>query len=64
MINYVEILYNDKEEAYFYYQKSWEQLFKKPIKLGLMHTRQILETIPTEETLYNFMLIVNYENTI
>lgn len=62
MIDYVEILNNNKKEALYYYQNNWEQLRIKAIKKGLIDTYQILETIPTKETPFSFILITTYMN--
>lgn len=60
MIDYVEVLNNSKKETLYYYQNNWEQLRIKAIEKKLIDTYQILETIPTKETPFSFILITTY----
>ncbi|MCF7561293.1 hypothetical protein L3X39_11660 [Sabulilitoribacter multivorans] len=62
MIDYVEVLNGNKEEALFYYQNNWEQLRKKAIAKGYIDSHQLLETVPTAETPFTFILITTYKN--
>ena len=64
MIDYVQVLNNNKAEALFYYQNNWEQLRIKAIEKGYIDSYQLLETQPTEETPYSFMLITTYKSKL
>ncbi|MFV9550267.1 hypothetical protein [Algibacter sp. PT7-4] len=62
MIDYVEVLNNNKTEALFYYQNNWEQLRIKAIKQGYIESYNLLETKSTPKTPYSFILITTYKN--
>lgn len=62
MIDYVEILNNNKEEALYYYKNNWEMLRIKAIEKGFIDTYQILQTVPTKKTPFSFILITTYTN--
>ncbi len=62
MIDYVQVLNENKAEALFYYQNNWQQLRIKAIEKNYIESYQLLETIPTAETPYTFMLITTYKN--
>ncbi|WOD42519.1 hypothetical protein [Hwangdonia lutea] len=62
MIDYVQVLNKNKAEALFYYQNNWEQLRIQAIEKGYIVSYQLLETKPTPETPYTFMLITTYKN--
>lgn len=64
MIDYVQVLNNNKAEALFYYQNNWEQLRIKAIEEGYIDSYQLLETQPTKETPYSFMLITTYKSKL
>jgi hypothetical protein len=64
MIDYVEVLNNNKSEALYYYQNNWEQLRIKAIEKGYIKSYLLLETKPTEKTPYHFMLITTYKNNL
>lgn len=64
MIDYVQILNNNKAETLFYYQNNWQQLRIKALEKGYIESYQLLETIPTTETPYAFMLITTYKNKV
>ncbi len=52
MIDYVQVLNENKAEALFYYQNNWQQLRIKAIEKNYIESYQLLETIPTAETPY------------
>ncbi len=62
MIDYLEVLNNNKEEAFFYYQNNWEQLRLKAIEKRFIDTYQILEIIPTSKAPFSFILMTTYTN--
>lgn len=62
MIDYVQVLNENKAEALFYYQNNWQQLRIKALKKGYIESYQLLETKPTTGTPYTFMLITTYKN--
>lgn len=64
MIDYVQVLNNNKAEALFYYQNNWEQLRIKAIEKGYIDSYQLLETQPTKEAPYSFMLITTYKSKL
>lgn len=64
MIDYVQVLNNNKAEALFYYQNNWEQLRIKAIEKGYIDSYQLLETQPTAETPYSFILITTYKSKL
>ena len=64
MIDYVEVLNNNKAEALFYYQNNWEQLRIKAIEKDYIENYQLLETQPTENTAYSFILITTYKSKL
>ena len=64
MIDYVQVLNNNKAEALFYYQNNWEQLRIKAVEKGYIDSYQLLETQPTAETPYSFMLITTYKSKL
>ncbi|WP_298338512.1 hypothetical protein [uncultured Algibacter sp.] len=64
MIDYVEVLNNNKAEALFYYQNNWEQLRIKAVEKGYIDSYQLLETQPTKEAPYSFMLITTYKSKL
>lgn len=64
MIDYVQVLNNNKAEALFYYQNNWERLRIKAIEKGYIDSYQLLETQPTAETPYSFMLITTYKSKL
>lgn len=62
MIDYVQILNQNKAETLFYYQNNWQQLRIKALEKDYIESYQLLETIPTVKTPYTFMLITTYKN--
>lgn len=62
MIDYVQVLNNNKSEALFYYQNNWQQLRIKAIEKGYIESYKLLETTPTQETPYTFILLTTYKN--
>ncbi len=62
MIDYVQVLNKNKAEALFYYQNNWQQLRIKAIEKNYIESYQLLETTPTVETPYTFMLVTTYKN--
>lgn len=62
MIDYVQILNQNKAETLFYYQNNWQQLRIKALEKDYIESYQLLETIPTVKTPYTFILITTYKN--
>lgn len=62
MIDYVQVLNGNKTEALYYYQNNWEQLRKKAKKKNLIESYQLLETKPTADMPYTFILITTFKN--
>lgn len=61
-IDFVQILNNNKKEVLYYYQNNWENLRKKAVKKDYILSYQLLETIPTNEAPFTFILITTYKN--
>lgn len=61
-IDFVQVLNNNKEEAIFYYQNNWKVLRKMAVKRNYIHSFQFLETKPTKEAPFSFILITTYKN--
>lgn len=62
MIDYVQVLNGNKTEALYYYQNNWEQLRKKAKKKNFIESYRLLETKPTEDMPYTFILITTFKN--
>ena len=61
-IDFVEILDNNTEEALFYYKNNWQQLRKKAVEGGYIHSYQMLQTEHTPDAPYHLILITTYAN--
>jgi len=61
-IDFIEVLNDNYDETLFYYQNNWQQLRIKALEKGYINNYQLLETIPTEESPYSFILITTYTN--
>ncbi len=61
-IGFVQILNNNKKEAVYYYKNNWEVLRKMAVKKSYIHSYVLLETIPTKEAPFSFMLVTTYKN--
>jgi len=61
-IDVVQILNNNKKEAIYYYKNNWEILRKMALKKDYIHTYKLLETTPTTDAPYNFILMTTYKN--
>ncbi|GAA4897626.1 hypothetical protein GCM10023311_22990 [Flaviramulus aquimarinus] len=61
-IDYIEVLNGNKTEALFYYQNNWKQLRIQALEQGYIKSYQLLESVVTKETPYNFILITTYKN--
>lgn len=61
-IDFVQILNNNKNEVIYYYENNWEILRKMAIKKNYIDSYQLLETKPTKEAPFSFMLITTYKN--
>lgn len=61
-IGFVQIVNNNKKETVFYYENNWKVLRKMAIKKKYIHSYQLLETTPTNEAPFSFILITTYRN--
>lgn len=61
-IDFVQILNENKAEAYYYYQNNWKALRNRALENDYIHSFQILETPFTEEDPFQLMLITTYAN--
>lgn len=62
IIDYVQVVNKNKAETLYYYQNNWEQLRIKALEKGYIKNYNLLETKPTQETPYTFILITTYKN--
>lgn len=61
-IEFVEILNNNKEEAFFYFQNNWKVLRDNAVKKKYIHSYKFLETPKSDEAPFQIMLITTYLN--
>jgi hypothetical protein len=61
-IDFVQVLNNNKKEVLHYYKNNWEILRKMAVKKDYIASYQFLETTPTKEAPFSFMLITTYKN--
>ena len=61
-IDYVQVLNGNRAETLHYYQHNWKLLREKAVKRKFLHSYELLETQPTEERPYQFILVSTYEN--
>ena len=61
-IDFVQVLNNNKKEVVFYYENNWEILRKMAIQKNYIDSYQLLETSPTKNAPFSFMLITTYKN--
>ena len=61
-IDFIEVLNDNHDETLFYYQNNWQQLRIKALEKGYINNFELLETKPTEESPYSFILITTYAN--
>lgn len=61
-IGFVQILNDNKEEAYYYYQNNWLVLRKMAVRKGYIHAYQILEVPGDEGEPFDLMLITTFLN--
>ena len=62
ILNFIEVLNNNKAETLFYYKNNWQQLRIKALEKGYIESYKLLETEPTNKTTYQFILITTYAN--
>lgn len=61
-LDFVRVLNGNKEEAEYYYQNNWRVHREKALTRGMIHSYEVLETIPSEKTPYHLILITTYAN--
>lgn len=61
-LDFIQVINNNTKEAAFYYQNNWEILRKMAIKKGYINSYQFLETKPSKETPFSYILITTYKN--
>jgi len=62
VIDFVQILNDNQEEADYYYKNNWKWLREKAIEKGYIHSYQVLETSPTDDQPFHLMLITTYKD--
>jgi len=63
-IDFVQILNNNKKEVVYYYENNWKVLRKMALKKKYIFSYQLLETSPTKEAPFSFMLLTTYKNKL
>lgn len=61
-IEFVEILNNNKEEAFFYFQNNWKVLREMALKKEYIYSFLLLETSSSKEAPFQIMLVTTYQN--
>ena len=59
-IDFVQILENQKDRAYHYYENNWSILRALALERGYISSYQWIETEYTEEAPFHFMFITSY----
>jgi hypothetical protein len=62
LIDFVQIIDNNKEEAVYYYQNNWKQLRISALEKGYIESYQLLETEATEDAPFELILITTFSN--
>ena len=62
LIDFVQIIDNNKEEAVYYYQNNWKQLRISALEKGYIESYQLLETKATEDAPFELILITTFSN--
>lgn len=63
-IDFVQVINNNKKEVIYYYRNNWKVLRKMAIKKDYIDSYQLLETTPTKEAPFSFILITTYKNKV
>lgn len=61
-IDFVQILDDNEDEAKFYFQNNWEILRNMAVKMGYIHSYQVLEVPLGEDEPFQLMFITTYLN--
>ena len=61
-IDFVEVLNDNHDEALYYYQNNWQELRKMAVSRGFISSYQLLETQPSEDSPFSFMLVTTFAN--
>ncbi len=61
-MDFVQVLNDNKQEALYYYQNNWKILREMALSEKYIDSYQLLETTPSEEAPFTFMLITTYAN--
>mgnify|MGYP005990203597 CR=1 FL=1 len=61
-IDFVQTVNNNTKELLYYYQNNWEVFRKMAIKKNYIDSYQFLETTPTKEAPFNYLIITTYKN--
>jgi len=62
VIEFIEVLNNNKAETLYYYKNNWQELRVKALEKNYIESYELLETEPTDKTAYQFILITTYVN--
>lgn len=63
-LDFVEILYENRDEAVYYYQNNWRVHREKALKRNVIASFQIMEVIPSEEAPFHLILITTYKDKV
>ena len=61
-IDFVQVVDGNKAEALFYYENNWKALRKMAAENDYIDSFQFLETEPTKDAPFHFILITTYSN--
>ncbi|MCK0131927.1 hypothetical protein MWU59_10490 [Flavobacteriaceae bacterium F08102] len=62
VIDFVQIVKNNKEEALFYYEHNWRELREKALDKGYIESFDFLVTNPNEKGPFTYMLVTTFKN--
>ncbi|NNE77530.1 MAG: hypothetical protein HKN31_10715 [Pricia sp.] len=63
-LDFVEILNDNTEETHYYYKNNWQKLRESALKKGYIHSYEIMETVPTEDSPFHLILVTTYANQV
>lgn len=61
-LDFVQVLNENHAEALYYYQQNWQKLRETALVKNYIHAFQLLQTEPSEEAPFHFILITTYAN--
>lgn len=61
-IETVEILNDNADEAFYYFENNWKKLRETAVENGYIHSFQLLKTTYSEEAPFHIVLITTFTN--